>query len=199
MTQPLTTATTWYALRYHPRALKVTETSLHGVLLIEPRIFPDDRGFFFETYHRDRFRDLGITDDFVQDNHSRSRRNVVRGLHYQEPNGQGKLVRCARGAVWDVAVDVREGSPTFGQWFGVELNDENQHMLWIPRGFAHGFCALTDADLVYKCTDYYAPPSERTILWNDPEIAIAWPISASDAIVSAKDLAGSSLRDAARV
>lgn len=178
--------------------MKVTETSLPGVLLIEPRLFHDDRGFFFETYHRDRFRTLGIPDEFVQDNHSRSHRNVVRGLHYQEPNGQGKLVRCARGAVWDVAVDVREGSPTFGKWYGTELTDENQRMLWIPRGFAHGFCALTAADLVYKCTDYYAPQSERTILWNDPEIGIEWPIAQSDAIVSAKDLQGTSLRDAVR-
>lgn len=179
--------------------MKVTETSLDGVLLIEPRLFHDDRGFFFETYHRERFQSAGIGEEFVQDNHSRSKRNVVRGLHYQEPNGQGKLVRCVRGAVWDVAVDVRKGSPTVGKWFAAELNDENQHMLWIPRGFAHGFCALTEADLVYKCTDYYAPQSERTILWNDPEIAIAWPIAVDDAIVSAKDLEGSSLRDAIRV
>lgn len=176
--------------------MKIIESSLNGVLLLEPRLFRDERGHFFETYHRERFRDLGITDDFVQDNHSRSFRNVVRGLHYQEPNGQGKLVRCVRGAVWDVAVDVREGSPTFGQWYSAELSDENQRMLWIPRGFAHGFCALTDADLVYKCTDYYAPASERTILWNDPEIAIEWPIAEADAIVSAKDLAGSTLLEA---
>jgi len=177
--------------------LKITETSLSGVLLLEPRLFPDERGFFLETYHRERFREHGIPDEFVQDNHSRSRRNVVRGLHYQEPNGQGKLVRCVRGALWDVAVDVREGSPTFGKWYGVELSDENQRMLWIPRGFAHGFCALTDADMVYKCTDYWAPASERTILWNDPEIGIEWPIAQADAIVSAKDLTGTSLRDAA--
>jgi len=177
--------------------LKVTETSLDGVLLIEPKLFPDERGLFFETYHRDRFRDLGITtDEFVQDNHSRSKQHVVRGLHYQEPNGQGKLVRCVRGAVWDVAVDEREGSPTFGQWYAAELSDENQRMLWIPRGFAHGFCALTDADLTYKCTGYYAPQSERTILWNDPRIGIKWPVDASRAIVSAKDLAGSALSDA---
>lgn len=161
------------------------------MLLIEPRVFPDDRGFFFETYHRERFRAAGIVDDFVQDNHSRSKKNVVRGLHYQEPNGQGKLVRCARGAVWDVAVDVRSG-----KWYGVELSDENCRMLWIPRGFAHGFCALTDCDLVYKCTDYYAPASERTILWNDPDIGIEWPLDPAAAIVSDKDLAGSRLRDA---
>ena len=176
--------------------MKVTETSLSGVLLIEPPVFHDERGLFFESYHRDRFRQLGIVDDFVQDNHSRSKQNVVRGLHYQEPNGQGKLVRCARGAVWDVAVDVREGSPTFGNWYGVELSDANQWMLWIPRGFAHGFAALSDCDLVYKCTDYYAPRSERTILWNDPDLAIDWPISEADAIVSSKDTAGSRLRDA---
>jgi len=176
--------------------LKIIESSLNGVLLLAASVFPDERGLFFETYHRERFRDLGITDDFVQDNHSRSKKNVVRGLHYQEPNGQGKLVRCVRGAVWDVAVDMREGSPTFGKWYSAELSDENQRMLWIPRGFAHGFCALTDADLVYKCTDYYAPASERTILWNDPEIAIEWPIAEADAIVSAKDLAGSTLLEA---
>lgn len=176
--------------------MKIIESSLNGVLLLAASVFPDERGLFFETYHRERFRDLGITDDFVQDNHSRSKKNVVRGLHYQEPNGQGKLVRCVRGAVWDVAVDMREGSPTFGKWYSAELSDENQRMLWIPRGFAHGFCALTDADLVYKCTDYYAPASERTILWNDPEIAIEWPIAEADAIVSAKDLAGSTLLEA---
>ncbi len=176
--------------------MKITETSLSGLLLIEPRVFRDERGFFFETYHRERFRDAGIPDDFVQDNQSRSSTSVVRGLHYQEPNGQGKLVRCVRGAVWDVAVDVREGSPTFGQWYGVELNDENQWMLWIPRGFAHGFCALTDADLTYKCTDFWAPSCERTILWNDPEIGIEWPIDVSKAIVPAKESGGVPLPDA---
>jgi len=178
-------------LRYHPRALKVTETSLSGVLLIEPRVFPDDRGFFFETYHREHFRAAGIVDEFVQDNHSRSKKNVVRGLHYQEPNSQGKLVRCARGTIFDVAVDVRSG-----KWYGVELSDENCRMLWIPRGFAHGFCALSDCDLVYKCTDYYAPASERTILWNDPDVGIEWPIDPAAAIVSKKDLEGVRLRDA---
>ena len=171
--------------------MNVTETSLPGVLLIEPRTYADDRGFFFESYSRERFRALGIDDEFVQDNHSRSWKNVVRGLHYQEPNGQGKLVRCARGAIFDVAVDVRTG-----KWVGFELTSDNHHMLWIPRGYAHGFCALSDADLVYKCTDYYAPKSERTILWNDPDIAIAWPVSEADAIVSDKDRAGVRLRDA---
>ena len=171
--------------------MNVTETSLPGVLLLEPRVFPDDRGFFFESYNRQEFRDAGITEEFVQDNHSRSKKNVVRGLHYQEPNGQGKLVRCARGAIFDVAVDVRTG-----KWVGVELSDEDNRMLWIPRGYAHGFLALTDVDLVYKCTDYYSPQSERTIVWNDPDIGIAWPIDERDAIVSAKDLAGVRLRDA---
>jgi len=178
--------------------LKITETSLPGVLLIEPKLFHDERGFFFETYHRERFREAGISGEFMQDNQSRSRRNVVRGLHYQEPNAQGKLVRCVRGAVWDVAVDVREGSPTFGRWFGTELSDENHRMLWIPCGFAHGFCALTDADLTYKCTGFWAPSCERTILWNDPELAIAWPIDLSQAIVSAKDQAGVPLSNAVR-
>ncbi|HJW94195.1 MAG TPA: dTDP-4-dehydrorhamnose 3,5-epimerase [Thermoanaerobaculia bacterium] len=171
--------------------MNVTETSLSGVFLIEPRVFPDDRGFFFESYNRERFRAAGIPDEFVQDNHSRSKKNVVRGLHYQEPNGQGKLVRCARGAIFDVAVDLRSG-----KWIGVELSDQNNRMLWVPRGYAHGFCALTEADLVYKCTDYYAPQSERTIIWNDPDIAIKWPIAEADAIVSDKDLAGVRLRDA---
>ena len=176
--------------------MKITETSLSGVLLIEPKLFHDERGFFFETFNRERFRAAGMPGDFVQDNQSRSRRNVVRGLHYQEPNPQGKLVRCVRGAVWDVAVDVRDGSPTFGQWYGVELTDENQRMLWIPQGFAHGFCALTDADLTYKCTDFWAPACEQTILWNDPEIGIQWPIDVAEAIVSSKDQAGVGLREA---
>jgi dTDP-4-dehydrorhamnose 3,5-epimerase len=177
--------------------LKVIETSVPGVLILEPRLFPDERGFFFESYHRQRFREIGIDEELVQDNHSRSKRGVVRGLHYQEPNQQAKLVRCVRGALWDVAVDVREGSPTFGKWVGAELSEENCRMFWIPRGFAHGFCALTDvADLTYKCTDYYAPQSEQTILWNDPELAIAWPVDPATAIVSTKDQSGASLREA---
>src|SRR3954452_2100008 len=140
-------------LSYHPPALNVRETSLPGVLIIEPKIFGDARGFFMETYRVDAFRDAGIADEFVQDNHSRSARGVLRGLHYQEPNAQGKLVRCTRGAIFDVAVDIRRGSPSFGRWFGLELSDANKRMLWIPAGFAHGFCALeNDSDLVYKCT-----------------------------------------------
>src|SRR5258708_37161015 len=157
-------------------ALKVTETSLPGALLLQPRVHGDARGFFMETYHAERFRELGIDATFVQDNHSRSARGVVRGLHYQEPNPQGKLVRCTRGALFDVAVDIRRGSPTFGQWYAQELSDENKLILWIPHGFAHGFCALTaEADLVYKCTTLYDAPSHRSILWNDPDLAINWP------------------------
>jgi dTDP-4-dehydrorhamnose 3,5-epimerase len=184
-------------VRYHPRALNVTETSLPGVLLVEPKVHRDDRGLFFETYHRDRLREAGIVDEFVQDNQSSSKRGVIRGLHYQEPNGQGKLVRCTRGALWDVAVDVREGSPHFGKWFGLELSEDNRLMLWIPKGFAHGFCTLSEtADLVYKCTDYYAKESERTIVWDDPDIAIEWPIAPGEAILSDKDRAGVRLREA---
>lgn len=173
-------------LSYHPPALNIRQTTLPGVLLIEPRVFGDDRGFFMETYRVDAFRDAGIRDSFVQDNHSRSAKGVLRGLHYQEPNPQGKLVRCTRGALFDVAVDIRRGSPSFGQWFGVELSDANKRMLWVPPGFAHGFCALEDgSDLVYKCTALYDPAGDRAVLWNDPEIGIAWPIA--EPLLSAKD------------
>jgi dTDP-4-dehydrorhamnose 3,5-epimerase len=175
--------------------LDIRETSLPGVLLIEPRVFGDDRGFFMETYRADVLREAGITDAFVQDNHSRSARGVLRGLHYQEPNAQGKLVRCTRGAIFDVAVDIRRGSPSFGRWFGLELSDANKRMLWIPPGFAHGFCALEDhSDLVYKCTTLYDAASDRSIFWNDPDIGIGWPIE--EPILSAKDAAAPRLRDA---
>ena len=180
---------------YHPRALKVTETSLPGVLLIEPAVLGDARGFFMETYHAERFREAGIDAAFVQDNHSRSARGVLRGLHYQEPNAQGKLVRCPRGALFDVAVDVRVGSPHFGRWCGVELSEENKKILWIPAGFAHGFCALTDdAELVYKCTEFYDPQSERCIAWNDPDIGIRWPVK--DPQLSKRDAAAPRLKEA---
>jgi dTDP-4-dehydrorhamnose 3,5-epimerase len=166
--------------------LNVRETGLPGVLLIEPKVFGDDRGFFMETYRADTFREAGIGDAFVQDNHSRSARGVLRGLHYQEPNGQGKLVRCTRGAIFDVAVDIRRGSPTFARWFGIELSDANKRMLWIPPGFAHGFCAMEDdSDLVYKCTKLYDAASDRSILWNDPAIGIEWPIA--EPVLSGKD------------
>jgi len=180
---------------YHPRALNVTETSLPGVLVIEPKVLADERGFFMETYHSARFRAFGIGAEFVQDNHSRSVRGVLRGLHYQEPNPQGKLVRCTRGLLFDVAVDIRIGSPHFGKWFGVELSEENKKMLWVPAGFAHGFCATSDvADLVYKCTSLYDAASDRSILWSDPEIAIEWPIS--NPKLSPKDAAAPRLKDA---
>ncbi|HUJ12439.1 MAG TPA: dTDP-4-dehydrorhamnose 3,5-epimerase [Thermoanaerobaculia bacterium] len=175
--------------------MNVTETSLPGVLVIEPKVLADERGFFMETYHSARFRAFGIGAEFVQDNHSRSVRGVLRGLHYQEPNPQGKLVRCTRGSLFDVAVDIRIGSPHFGKWFGVELSEENKKMLWVPAGFAHGFCATSDvADLVYKCTSLYDAASDRSILWSDPEIAIEWPIS--NPKLSPKDAAAPRLKDA---
>ena len=158
--------------------MNVIETSLPGVLLIEPKVYADTRGFFMETYNAAQFRAHGIDAAFVQDNQSRSVRGVLRGLHYQEPNPQGKLVRCTRGALFDVAVDIRAGSPQFGKWTSSELTEENRRMMWVPPGFAHGFCALSDiADLVYKCTAFYDAPSDRSILWNDPDIGIAWPIA----------------------
>jgi len=173
----------------------VTPTALPGVLLLEPALHRDDRGFFMETYRADEFRDAGIAVGFVQDNHSRSRRGVLRGLHYQEPNPQGKLVRCPRGALFDVAVDIRVGSPHFGKWFGVELSEDNRLMLWVPPGFAHGFCALTDeADLVYKCTALYDASADRSLAWNDPAIGIEWPLA--EPVVSAKDAAAPRLGEA---
>ncbi len=178
--------------------MNVRETSLPGVLLIEPKVFGDERGFFMETYRVDAFRAAGIPDAFVQDNHSRSARGVLRGLHYQEPNAQGKLVRCTRGAIFDVAVDIRRGSPTFGRWFGIELNYANNLMLWIPPGFAHGFCAMENgSDLVYKCTTLYDPAADRAILWNDPAIGIKWPIESP--VLSAKDSAAPILAEAVRL
>jgi len=181
---------------YHPRALKATETSLPGVLLLEPTAYSDARGFFMETYQAARFRELGITEPFLQDNHSRSARGVLRGLHYQEPQPQGKLVRCTRGALFDVAVDIRVGSPHFARWFGVELSEENRLMLWVPPGFAHGFCALSEvADLVYKCTTLYDGSADRSIAWDDPDIGIAWPLSSP--LLSPKDAAAPRLRSAA--
>ncbi len=175
--------------------MNVIETLLPGVLILEPKVWADWRGTFMETYHAQRFRDMGIDLPFVQDNHSRSARGVLRGLHYQEPNAQGKLVRCTAGVLFDVAVDVRAGSPQFGKWVGVELSEQNKRMLWAPPGFAHGFCALTDgADLLYKCTAFYDPENDRSILWNDPDLAIDWPIAAP--LLSPKDAAAPRLKDA---
>ncbi len=152
-------------------------TALPEVMLIEPRVFEDQRGFFMETYHQAKFHQGGITAEFVQDNHSGSQRGILRGLHYQIRHPQGKLVRAVVGRVFDVAVDIRRGSPTFGKWVGVELSAENKRQLWIPAGFAHGFYVLSEwAEIVYKATDLYAPEWDRSIRWDDPEIGIAWPL-----------------------
>ena len=166
--------------------MKVIETNLPGVLIFEPKVFGDQRGFFLETFSEQRYREAGLIERFVQDNHSRSRKGVLRGLHYQLQQAQGKLVGVTRGAVFDVAVDIRRGSPTFGRWAGVVIDDCNHRQFYIPPGFAHGFCVLSDeADFVYKCTDYYHPQSERGIIWDDPDIGIEWPNQ--DVFLSEKD------------
>jgi dTDP-4-dehydrorhamnose 3,5-epimerase len=178
--------------------MKFIETHLPGVIVIEPKLFGDKRGFFLESYREDVFHAAGITIPFVQDNHSRSTRGVLRGLHYQLKQTQGKLVRVATGSVFDVVVDIRLGSPTFGKWYGIELNDENMRMLYIPPGYAHGFVVLSEtADFIYKCTDYYHPQSEQGIAWDDPEIAIDWQISSmiSDVSLSDKDKNNVNLKD----
>jgi dTDP-4-dehydrorhamnose 3,5-epimerase len=173
-------------------------TSLEGVFVLEPKLFGDARGFFLESYNERVMADLGIHDKFVQDNHSYSTRNVVRGLHYQIKHAQGKLVRVVAGEVLDVVVDLRRGSRTLGQWSAVPLSGENNRMLWIPQGFAHGFRVVSEgAHVLYKATDYYAPESERTLAWNDPELKIDWQL-AGDPIVSAKDQRGVFFRDAER-
>ena len=170
-------------------------TSLPEVLIIEPRVHGDDRGWFLETYNAATFGAHGLPAEFVQDNHSYSRRGVVRGLHYQLVEPQGKLVRCTRGKILDVAVDIRRGSPNFGKWVSVELTAENHRMLWVPPRFAHGFSVLSDeADVLYKCTTLWNAASDRSILWNDPEIGIEWGVS--EAQLSPKDAAGKRLRDA---
>jgi dTDP-4-dehydrorhamnose 3,5-epimerase len=175
----------------------VTPTVLPEVLLIEPKVFGDARGFFYESYNRRALRDAtGIDVDFVQDNHSRSAKNVLRGLHYQLAQAQGKLVRVVVGSVFDVAVDIRKQSPNFGLWVGVELSAENKKMMWVPPGFAHGFLVLSDyAEFLYKTTDYYAPQHERAILWNDPAIGVQWPL-AGEPLLSNKDQAAQRLKDA---
>jgi dTDP-4-dehydrorhamnose 3,5-epimerase len=178
--------------------MNVTRTAIPDVLIFEPRVFGDARGFFFESFNERAFRDLaGLDLRFVQDNHSRSARGVLRGLHYQLQQPQGKLVRVVRGAVFDVAVDIRRSSPTFGKWVGTELSEENHRQLWVPPGFAHGFLVLSDsADFLYKTTDYYAPQHERCIAWNDAGIGVAWPLAqagVAQPALSAKDQAGKSL------
>ena len=178
--------------------MNVSQTSLPGVLLVEPRVLQDPRGFFLETFNAGRYEREGIATAFVQDNWSRSTRDTLRGLHFQEPNPQGKLVWCVRGAVWDVVADVRVGSPTFGRWYGHELSEENKRQLWVPPGFAHAFCVLSDiADFVYKCTALYAPGCEGAIAWNDPDLAIDWPTKAP--LLSAKDAAAPRLKDCPRL
>lgn len=178
--------------------MKATPTAIPDVLVIEPKVFGDARGFFFESFNQKAFDEaVGHHVDFVQDNHSRSVKGVLRGLHYQIQQPQGKLVRVVRGAVLDVAVDIRRKSPTFGKWVSQELSEENHKQLWVPAGFAHGFLVLSDtADFLYKTTDYYSPANERCIAWNDPEIVIAWPDLQADFVLSAKDQAGKRLADA---
>ena len=171
--------------------MKAIPTEIPDVLILEPRIFGDERGFFFESYNATRFRELtGFNGEFVQDNHSRSAQGVLRGLHYQIRQPQGKLVRVVAGEVYDVAVDLRRSSPTFGQWIGVTLSAENKRQLWIPAGFAHGFYVVSEmAEFLYKTTDYYAPEHERTLRWNDPQLGIDWPL-AGEPTLSTKDQHG---------
>jgi dTDP-4-dehydrorhamnose 3,5-epimerase len=177
--------------------MKITETGLPGVLLFTPKIFSDSRGAFFETYNEREMQEAGLPTGWRQDNFSISVKNVIRGIHYQIVQPQGKLVRVAYGTVVDVAVDIRRSSPDFGKHVAVELSGENGEMLWIPPGFGHGFAVLSEkAGFSYKVTDYYSPAGERTILWNDPALGIAWPMSEADAIVSAKDQQGKLLKDA---
>ena len=178
--------------------MKVIPTELPEVIILEPKVFGDERGFFMESYNRRAFNEaVGYEVDFVQDNHSRSARGVLRGLHYQlPPHAQGKLIRVVCGRVFDVAVDVRRGSPRFGRWVGVELSDANSRQMWIPPGFAHGFLVLSGmADFLYKTTDYYAPAAERSIQWNDPTLGVRWPIDKLAPILSGKDAAAPALAE----
>jgi dTDP-4-dehydrorhamnose 3,5-epimerase len=176
--------------------VKVTPTALPDVLLLEPRVFSDDRGFFFESWNKRALAAAGLDAEFVQDNHSRSLRNVLRGLHYQIEHAQGKLVRVCVGEVFDVAVDIRRSSPTFGRWMGITLSAQNKQMLWIPPGYAHGFLVLSDtAEFLYKTTDYWYAEHERTLLWNDPALGILWPFDTAPAL-AAKDAAGRPLAQA---
>lgn len=177
-------------------ALKKIPTSLPEVFVLEPRVFHDERGFFLESYNEKAFAEIGIRDRFVQDNHSFSKRNVLRGLHYQVKEVQGKLVRVPQGEILDVAVDLRRSSPRFGRWAAVHLSEENKRMLWIPAGFGHGFQVISEtAHVLYKSTGFYAPQCERTILWNDPDLKIDWELQ-GEPIISAKDCGGVALRDA---
>lgn len=181
--------------------MNVVRTAIPGVLILEPKVFGDARGFFLESFNAKVFREVtGLDVDFVQDNHSRSGKGVLRGLHYQLQQPQGKLVRVVRGEVFDVAVDLRRSSPTFGKWAGVVLSEDNHRQFWVPPGFAHGFVVLTEtADFLYKTTDYYAPQHERSLAWNDPEVGIEWPLMTAgiaQPLLSAKDKVASSLQQA---
>jgi dTDP-4-dehydrorhamnose 3,5-epimerase len=185
------------AVRPVMNGMKKISTSLEGVLILEPRVFGDERGFFLESYNEQAMAELGIRERFVQDNHSCSARNVLRGLHYQVKRAQGKLVRVAEGEIIDVAVDLRRSSPTFGRWDAVRLSGENKRMLWIPVGMAHGFRVLSDkAHVLYKATDFYAPEHERTLAWNDAQLNIDWGLGAEKPIISAKDQRGTAFHDA---
>ncbi len=178
--------------------MKRIATGIADLCVIEPTVFSDERGFFLESWNARGFADAGIDQTFVQDNHSRSARGVLRGLHFQNPNPQGKLVRVTAGRVWDVAVDLRRSSPTFGRWHGVELSAANKRMFWVPPGFAHGFIALEDGtDCLYKCTAFYEPADEHALRWDDPAIGIAWPLEGVTPTLSAKDLAGKPLGEVA--
>lgn len=171
-------------------------TAIPDVVLVEPKVFGDDRGWFYESWNRRSFQALGIDAEFVQDNHSRSQRNVLRGLHYQVERTQGRLIRVTAGEVYDVAVDLRRSSPTFGRWVGFTLSAVDRRMAWIPPGFAHGFCVTSDtAEFLYKTTDYWSPEHERTLLWNDPALGISWPL-AGPPLLAARDAAGTPLADA---
>ena len=184
-------------MSYELTLMNMIKTNIPDVLIVEPQVFGDERGFFYESFNQKIWQEkTGLRTTFVQDNHSRSVKNVLRGLHYQIQQPQGKLVRVIRGAVFDVAVDIRRSSPSFGRWVGVELSAENKSMMWIPEGFAHGFLVLSGvAEFLYKTTDYWAPQYERTIIWNDPDLAIVWPLQ-DQPILSAKDAQGKLFKEA---
>ena len=177
--------------------MKISKTPLNDAVIIEPAVFGDERGFFVESWNKQAFSEVGLTMDFVQDNHSKSARGILRGLHYQTEHTQGKLVRVVSGEVFDVAVDLRQGSSTFGQWFGVSLSEQNKKMFWVPPGFAHGFYVTSEsAEFLYKCTDYYDPGSEVSLRWDDPELGIEWPLVGGEPVLSGKDAKGVSFADA---
>ena len=178
--------------------MRVSETTLPGALVVEPTVFPDGRGFFAETFRSNVLAEHGVNETFVQDNHSRSSRGVLRGIHFAVGEGSSKLVRCGRGRIWDVIVDLRRGSPTYGKWEGFELDDEQMRVLYVPVGFGHGFCVLSDeADVIYKQSAYYDPEIERGIAWNDPDVAIEWPLPADEIVVSERDTGAPALAEVA--